>query len=85
MERQWNEFKSAKKNLPGKVSSYIKKINILLYYSFKTLQSKVQTGIKGQTPQTITRSKRKIATTSSNQASKVRKIGMDHKVVVTKY
>lgn len=44
----------------------------------------MQSGIKVQTPQALTRSKRKIVTTSSNQASKVRKIGMDHKEVVTK-
>ncbi|XP_026816646.1 protein regulator of cytokinesis 1-like isoform X5 [Rhopalosiphum maidis] len=46
-------------------------------------KSKIQTGIKPQTPLTATRSKRKIVATSSNQASKVRKIGMDHKAVVT--
>jgi len=34
-------------------------------------KSKVQSGIKMQTPQTVTRSKRKIVTTTSNQASKV--------------
>lgn len=44
----------------------------------------MQTGAKPQTPLTATRSKRKIVGTSSNQASKVRKIGMDHKAVVTK-
>ncbi|XP_060877458.1 protein regulator of cytokinesis 1-like isoform X1 [Metopolophium dirhodum] len=46
-------------------------------------KSKIQSGTKPQTPLTATRSKRKIVGTSSNQASKVRKIGMDHKAVVT--
>ncbi|CAI6342896.1 unnamed protein product [Macrosiphum euphorbiae] len=47
-------------------------------------KSKIQSGTKQpQTPLTATRSKRKIVGTSSNQASKVRKIGMDHKAVVT--
>ncbi|XP_022180989.1 protein regulator of cytokinesis 1-like isoform X5 [Myzus persicae] len=44
-------------------------------------KSKIQAGTKPQTPLTATRSKRKIVGTSSNQASKVRKIGMDHKAV----
>ncbi|XP_022180991.1 protein regulator of cytokinesis 1-like isoform X7 [Myzus persicae] len=46
-------------------------------------KSKIQAGTKPQTPLTATRSKRKIVGTSSNQASKVRKIGMDHKAVIT--
>jgi hypothetical protein len=87
IERQWEDMRSNKKTIQTKVFFFFfffkKPIGEFLLSKI-IFQSKIQTGIRAQTPQMATRSKRKIAPSSSSQVSKVRKIGMDHKPLVTK-